>query len=413
MTWSVRMDQLVLSLIILFRIAFVLGFDENRNDNLAVYWGQNSNGDQQTLSYYCQDDVYNVIPLAFLYVFFGTGGEPMMSFADTCNEGNGTFPGTALSNCTFLASDIEYCQGKGKIITLSLGGADSSVGFTNESQAEDFADTVWNSFLGGDSDVRPFGKAVLDGIDLDIEGGLPTYYNKFVDKLRTYTDKADKTYYITAAPQCPFPDAYVGPAINQSRFDAIYVQFYNNYCGLNYPEQFDFSLWDTWARTQSPNPDVKIYIGAPGSATAAGQGYVSPEVLIQYALVAQTNYSTFGGVMLWDASDAYSNDRYDKKIKDALAEFGQDVDNGSSSTGTGGTGGTGTGQECFQDAFVTEGRNLIERDGMSDLYTKEQGTLHLLTSIIHHSFKRLSAKISGKDYVKAFRKYSLYRRSEL
>lgn len=32
-------------------------------------------------------------------------------------------------------------------------------------------------------------------------------------------------YYITAAPQCPFPDAYTGPAINQSRFDAIYVQF--------------------------------------------------------------------------------------------------------------------------------------------------------------------------------------------
>ena len=37
MTWSVRMDQLVLSLIVLFRIASVLGFDENRNDNVSVY----------------------------------------------------------------------------------------------------------------------------------------------------------------------------------------------------------------------------------------------------------------------------------------------------------------------------------------------------------------------------------------
>lgn len=46
------------------------------------YWGQDASGHQQRLSYYCQDDVYDTIPLAFLYVFFGTGGEPMMSFAN-------------------------------------------------------------------------------------------------------------------------------------------------------------------------------------------------------------------------------------------------------------------------------------------------------------------------------------------
>ena len=135
----------------------------------------------------------------------------------TCNEGNGTFPGTQLSNCTFLAEDVEFCQSKGKTVTISLGGADSSVGFTNESQAEGFATTIWDMFLGGDGDIRPFGSAVLDGwalvlfsyhvigawailnascpcgsVDLDIEGGLPANYDKFVDKLRTYTDNADK-----------------------------------------------------------------------------------------------------------------------------------------------------------------------------------------------------------------------------
>lgn len=92
-------------------------------------------------------------------------------------------------------------------------------------------------------------RSYVTRIDLDIEGGLPTYYNNFVDKLRSYMDGDDKTYvalrhiikarllkhtlrysfrnryYVTAAPQCPFPDAYTGPAINQSRFDAIYVQF--------------------------------------------------------------------------------------------------------------------------------------------------------------------------------------------
>ena len=71
-------------------------------------------------------------------------------------------------------------------------------------------------------------------------------------------------------------------------------------------QNFDFGLWDTWARTQSPNKDVKIYIGAPGSATAANQGYVDIDTLETYALEAQGNYTSFGGVMLWDASDAYS-----------------------------------------------------------------------------------------------------------
>ena len=50
---------------------------------------------------------------------------------------------------------------------------------------------------------------------------------------------------------------------------------------------------------------MKVYIGAPGSAKAAGQGYVNITQLQEYALDAQKNYSTFGGVMLWDASDAY------------------------------------------------------------------------------------------------------------
>lgn len=62
-----------------------------------------------------------------------------------------------------MGPDIQFCQSKGKIITLSLGGADSSVGFMNASQAEGFADLIWETFLGGDGDIRPFGDAVLDG----------------------------------------------------------------------------------------------------------------------------------------------------------------------------------------------------------------------------------------------------------
>lgn len=66
-------------------------------------------------------------------------------------------------------------------------------------------------------------------------------------------------------------------------------------------------LWrDNWAKNTSPNKDVKVYIGAPASANAAGEGYVDIGTLINYAQNAQRQYSSFGGVMLWDADEAFS-----------------------------------------------------------------------------------------------------------
>lgn len=70
------------------------------------------------------------------------------------------FPGSDLANCQFMATDIQTCQAAGKIITLSMGGATGADTFTSESQAEDFADLIWDLFLGGTSSTRPFGDAV-------------------------------------------------------------------------------------------------------------------------------------------------------------------------------------------------------------------------------------------------------------
>lgn len=84
--------------------------------------------------------------------------------SQTCNQwDDGVFPGTALANCSFLAQDIKACQAAGKLVTLSLGGGTGQVGFSSDSQAESFADQIWDLFLGGASDIRPFGDAVLDG----------------------------------------------------------------------------------------------------------------------------------------------------------------------------------------------------------------------------------------------------------
>ncbi|KAH7929211.1 glycoside hydrolase, partial [Leucogyrophana mollusca] len=277
------------------------------------YWGQdayggsnpnNPAGYQQPISYYCQDDTINTIPIAFLYEFYAQGGLPAIDLANTCNSG--VFPGTQLLNCSFLAADIEYCQNAGKTVTISLGGATGAVGFTSDTQAAAYAHTIWNLFLGGSSSTRPFGGAVLDGIDMDIEGGSQTGFVSFLNELRTLMNGGNKNLFHLTAPQCPYPDAYIGATLNQVKFDAVYVQFYNNYCGLNQysnPNDWNFGTWDNWAKTVSPNPNVKVYIGAPASSTAAGSGYVSASTIKTILQQTKSKYSSFGGAMLWDASE--------------------------------------------------------------------------------------------------------------
>ncbi|KAK7690719.1 hypothetical protein QCA50_005818 [Cerrena zonata] len=320
----------LLTTILSYSATTVLGFDNSRSDNLAVYWGQNSYGAthsdtanfQKSLATYCQDDSIDAFPVAFMNVFFGAGGLPSIDLSNICNVNDDpVFPGSQLPNCGFLASDIQTCQSKGKIVTLSLGGATGAAGFTSDSQASGFADTLWNLFLGGSSSTRPFGNAVLDGIDLDIEGGSTAHFEVFVNRLRTLMNSGNKNYYITAAPQCPFPDAWLGSVINAVGFDAIYVQFYNNFCGLtnfNNPNAWNFADWDNWAKNTSPNKNVKIYIGAPAAPSAAGSGYVDVATFTNIIQQTRSMFSSFGGVMMWDASQAFANNRYDAAIKNVL-----------------------------------------------------------------------------------------------
>ncbi|KIY68844.1 glycoside hydrolase family 18 protein [Cylindrobasidium torrendii FP15055 ss-10] len=302
-----------------------------------MYWGQNSYGAanpdtagwQKNLATYCDDDTINVVPLAFVNVFFSTGDLPELNMANSCNNvDNGMLEGSALPDCTSMAADIKTCQDKGKLVTLSLGGATGSATFTDDAQAETFAETIWNVFMGGESTVRPFGDAVLDGVDLDIEGGSSVGFAAFAKKLKSIASDAGGSAYLSAAPQCVFPDAYLGDVINAVEMDAIYVQFYNNYCGLqNYANEnaWNFAQWDDWAKNTSPNKDVKIFIGAPASSTAAGSGYVDAATLSTIAVETREKYTSFGGVMFWDASQAWANGRIDQTVKGALSSNGTSV----------------------------------------------------------------------------------------
>ncbi len=297
-------------------IIFVAGanaFSATANNNLAMYWGQNSAGtasSQGTLASYCNDATLDIIPISFLDQFFGPGGLPTVNFASACS--GPVFPGSQLLQCSQIGQDIKTCQAKGKKILLSLGGASGAYGFTTQTQAVEFADLLWNLFSGGQSSTRPFGDAVVDGFDLDIEGGSSQFYGDFANRMRTHYDaQSVRQYYLAAAPQCPFPDAFVSPALSAAKFDFIFVQFYNNYCGINTwipntPTNFNFDSWDKFAKS-APNPNVKVYLGVPASQSAAGSGYVSSTTLASAAKEMQSKYSSFGGIMMWDASQAWAN----------------------------------------------------------------------------------------------------------
>ncbi|KAJ5758391.1 hypothetical protein N7520_005547 [Penicillium odoratum] len=314
-----------------------------KSSNVAIYWGQNSYGDssgdlaQQDLAYYCESSDIDVIQLAFLDVINGEGGAPEINFAnsgDSCT----TFDGTALLDCPTIAEDIVTCQSLGKTILLSIGGSTySEGGFTSEDAAIAGAKMIWETFgpVSTNTSInRPFGNSVVDGFDFDFESSVDNMPS-FANELRSlFAEDTSKTYYLTAAPQCVYPDAADNPMLDGAvYFDAIWVQFYNNYCGVNYftadsttQANFNFVSWNTWATTISLNPNVKVFLGIPGGSTAAGTGYESASTIASIIdFILEEGYTSFGGVMMWDASQVYANDGFLSSIASAL---------GSSSTST-------------------------------------------------------------------------------
>lgn len=220
----------------------------------------------------------------------------------------------------------------GKTILLSIGGATyNQGGFGTAAAATSAATLIWQTFgpvQSGVNTPRPFGNSAVDGFDLDIESSSKNMIY-FANKLRSFMDadksKTGKNWMLTAAPQCPYPDANMNDMLKgQVYFDAIFVQFYNNYCGTqsyvsgttNQPN-FNFKTWDDWSRNTSRNKNVKVFLGIPGATGAAGSGYVDSTKLKSIITYCKT-FKSFGGVAIWDASQVWPNTNYLSSAKSAL-----------------------------------------------------------------------------------------------
>ncbi|KAF4625716.1 hypothetical protein G7Y89_g12445 [Cudoniella acicularis] len=314
-----------LASLILFTAPALAGFSSSSSTNVAIYWGQNSLGQgtgpnaQQRLSYYCANTEFNIVPIAFLT----TISNPTLNFANAGNNCT-AITGSSLFYCPQIEQDIQTCQQTyGKSILLSVGGSTyTEGGFSSSALATAAANNIWTIFgpqTSNTSIPRPFGSAVIDGFDFDFESTVSNMI-PFGQTLRSLMNTAQsstggKPYFLTAAPQCPYPDAADGPMLAGAvYFDAIWIQFYNNYCGLQSytpstgttQNNFNFATWDNWAKTVSLNPNVKVFLGVPGSSTAAGSGYESGSTLGQIIAYSKS-FSSFGGVMIWDASQVFAN----------------------------------------------------------------------------------------------------------
>ncbi|KAL3506854.1 hypothetical protein ACH5RR_032236 [Cinchona calisaya] len=279
---SIKYYSPFLLLTILFSLILI-----SESGRIVIYWGQDER--EGTLRDTCASGLYQIVNIAFLSTF-GNGQTPQLNLAGHCKPSSGS--------CQKLTNSIRQCQSQGIKIMLSIGGGEGSYSLSSADDARKVADYLWNHFLGGQANFRPLGDAVLDGIDFDIELG-ETHYAAMARRLSSYSQQGGRKVYLTAAPQCPFPDQKLGNALNTGLFDYVWIQFYNNppceYDSGN-PDKFKNS-WNQW--TSSINAK-NIFIGLPASKAAAGNGYVPKQVLTSQVLPFAKGSPKYGGIMLWD-----------------------------------------------------------------------------------------------------------------
>ncbi|KAK4200328.1 glycoside hydrolase superfamily [Triangularia verruculosa] len=296
--------------------------------SVNVYWGQTAG---ERLATYCDSPGFDYVTVGFVNKGISQdqsgAGWPGTDFGSHCDgvyyKHNGINTNIQ-SDCGKIAADIRYCQKKGKKVLISVGGVHSATAnydINSVAHGRRLALFLWQSFgpySSASTFPRPFDDYylnaeegeehfVFDGFDFDLEKGYDQEqsagYITTIQSLRTFIDGSaagGRQFLLTAAPECPLSDPWfkMKYIIQACKFDALFVQFYNNpQCHGN---NNNFDDWVKHLRGTASN-GAKIFIGLPGSPSAAGSGYVEPGQL-KALLDKHKNKPSFGGVMIWDAT---------------------------------------------------------------------------------------------------------------
>ncbi|MQM17185.1 hypothetical protein Taro_050152 [Colocasia esculenta] len=255
---------------------------------IAIYWGKGNSTSEGNLTDVCNTGKYSHIMLASL-TEFGEGRTPKLSLGGHCDP--------ASAGCTRLGAELRTCQARGVKVLLSIGGGGGRYGLSSADDAQKVARYLWNSFLGGQSSTRPLGDAVLDGIDFVVVQGPPSLYGLLARAIKKLGRQGGRDVYLSAAPECPFPDAYLGAAIDTGVLDFVWVQFFDN-PSCQYEEGNMGKLWEAWNQWANISAG-QVFLGLLAGDVAAIGGYIPPAVLVSQVLPVVKASPKYGGVLLW------------------------------------------------------------------------------------------------------------------
>ncbi|XP_006663122.2 xylanase inhibitor protein 1-like [Oryza brachyantha] len=269
-----------------------------KTGEIAVFWGRNKT--EGSLKDACDTGVYTTVIISFFSVF-----------------GHGSY-WTDLSghDVSRVGADIKHCQSKNILVLLSAGGDGYQYSLPTARSAKDVADHLWHAYLGGGRRgvFRPFGDAVLDGVDLYIDHGGPANYDVLVKRLAGYSGRG-KPVVLTATPRCGYPDANAEAALGTGLVQRIHPRFYNDAACSDYMDDGKpANFWEAWDAWTSRFPASKVYVGLAAAQTT--DGWINPESLFYGVMPRAQAASNYGGAMLWDRSgDSAYDGYYGKAIK--------------------------------------------------------------------------------------------------
>ncbi|KAK4191227.1 glycoside hydrolase [Podospora australis] len=305
-------------------------FNPRSSANIAVYYGQSEASTRFSLADTCADPNVDIVVLGFITAIQADGSYfPRLQLSPIIpgfRTPSMVLNAPGLAYYATLEAQIKRCQTQyGKKVLLSLGGAGHDLLLRSDQEAVTFANRLWSLFgpVGAISDdLRPFGSAVIDGIDLAKSDGFPSFWGTFATAIRAnFASDLSKEYFLSAAPGCAFPDRSI-PNSFLAQCNYVWPEFFNNpACEIGSDGFYDSLL--QWSRVLAdgivPLRDssafrTRMYVGIPAWREAAPAAYndlggAKGARTLASQLKSVGGLSNIGGLMIWDGPEGLDNVR--------------------------------------------------------------------------------------------------------
>uniref|UniRef100_A0A0D9WEC1 GH18 domain-containing protein n=1 Tax=Leersia perrieri TaxID=77586 RepID=A0A0D9WEC1_9ORYZ len=246
---------------------------------VVVFWGRNK--DEGSLKEACDTGLYTTVIISFLSAF-----------------GHGSYKLDISGHpVSAVGADIKHCQSKGILVLLSIGGQGGEYSLPSSQAAADLHDYLWNAFLpGGRQGIpRPFGDAVVDGVDFFIDQGSTEHYDELARLLFAHNKyyKGRLGVMLTATVRCGYPDQRLQAALATGLFSWIHVKVFGD-------GRCTWGRRDSLEKWAAAYPDSKIFVGIVVSPEQDRDAYMSHKDLYFDVLQFVNKLHNYGGVMVWD-----------------------------------------------------------------------------------------------------------------